>query len=413
MKKINSYLDKISLFLILALPIGLLISSGVSETIKVFIIIIFLINCFHKKNFSWLKSEYFILLFLIWISLLLNLLFSQNFNLSFSRNIFFFKNIIFVFALIYFLKKEKDFNLIFNIYLIITAIVAFDIFIEFFYKKNIFGFQSTDPSRIASFLGKELKIAHFMLGFLFIVSSYFLEKILKKSTNYKMFGFIIIIIFFISLLLTGERANSIRAVFIALIFVILTRKEIFTYKKIFLATIILLSFGTYFFSEKTRNRFDAILDPIKNIGAIEAFKETQHAAHYYTAIKIFEKYPIFGIGNKNFREECLKDEYKNNDYKRTAERCGTHPHQIYLELLSEHGLIGFFAITSVIFIILFKSFKIYLKNNNMIHLASILFIFSQFLPLIPSGSFFTAWGSTIFWLNFALLIFYNSKKYSK
>ena len=302
MKKNNCYLDKISLFLILALPIGLLISSGVSETIKVFIIIIFLINCFYKKNFLWLKNEYFILLFLIWISLLLNLLFSQNFNLSFSRNIFFFKNIIFVFALIYFLRKEKDFNLIFNIYLIITGIVAFDIFIEFFYNKNIFGFQSTYPGRIASFLGKELKIAHFMLGFLFIVSSYFLQKILKKKPNYKMFGFIIIIIFFISLLLTGERANSIRAFFIALIFVILTRKEIFTQKKIFLATIILLSFGAYFFSEKIRNRFDAILEPVKNIGIIEAFKETQHAAHYYTAIKIFEKYPIFGIGNKNFRE---------------------------------------------------------------------------------------------------------------
>lgn len=413
MKKINFYLDKISLFLIIVLPIGLLISSGVSGTIEVLIVIIFLINCFYKKNFFWLKNKYFLLLLLIWISLLLNLLFSQNFTLSFSRNIFFFKNIIFVFALIFFLRKEKNFNLIFNIYLVITAIVACDIFIEFFYKKNILGFQSTDPSRIASFLGKELKIGHFMLGFLFIVTSYYFEKLLRRSTNYKVLGFAIIIIFFVSLLLTGERANSIRAVFIALVFVILSKKEIFMYKKIFLTTIILLSFGTYFFSEKTRYRFDVILEPIKNIGIIEAFKETQHAAHYFTAIKIFENYPIFGVGNKNFREECQKDEYKNNDYKRTAERCSTHPHQIYLELLSEHGLIGFFTILSIIFIILFKSFKIYSKNKNAVHLASILFILSQFLPLIPSGSFFVAWGSTIFWLNFAILIFYNSKKYSK
>ena len=413
MEKINSYLNKISLLLIIGLPIGLLISSGVSGTIEVLIVIIFLINSFCKKNFSWLKNEYFLLLFLIWISLLLNLFFSQNFNLSFSRNIFFFKNILFVFALIFFLSKEKNFNLIFNIYLIITAIVAFDIFIEFFNKKNIFGLQSTDPSRIASFLGEELKIGHFMLGFLFIVASYYFEKALKRSTNYKMFGFIIIIIFFISLLLTGERANSIRAVFISLIFATLAKKEIFSHKKKILITIILLSFVPYFFSEKTRYRFDVILLPVKNIGIIEAFKETQHAAHYYTAVKIFEKYPIFGVGNKNFREECLKDEYKNNDYKRTDERCSTHPHQIYLELLSEHGLVGFFAIISVIFIILFKSFKIYSKSKNMIHLASILFILSQFLPLIPSGSFFAAWGSTIFWLNFAILIFYNSKKYSK
>jgi O-antigen ligase len=169
--------------------------------------------------------------------------------------------------------------------------------------------------------------------------------------------------------------------------------------------------GTYFFSEKIRYRFNVILDPIKKIGIIESFKETQHAAHYYTAVKIFQKYPIFGVGNKNFREECLKEEYKNNDYKRIAERCATHPHQIYFELLSEHGLIGTIAIISVIFFILYKSFNIYLINKNSIHLASILFIIAQFLPVIPSGSFFTSWGATIFWLNFSILIFYNNKNY--
>ena len=172
-----------------------------------------------------------------------------------------------------------------------------------------------------------------------------------------------------------------------------------------------MSVGTYFFSEKIKYRFNVILDPAKNVGIIQSFKETQHAAHYYTAFKIFEKYPIFGIGNKNFREECLKEEYNNDDYKRIAERCASHPHQIYFELLSEHGLSGTIVIISVMFFILYKSFKIYLKNKNSIHLASILFIIVQFLPVIPSGSFFTSWGATIFWLNFSILIFYNNKNH--
>jgi hypothetical protein len=321
------------------------------------------------------------------------------------------KNIIFVFAVSLFLKKNKNFNLIFNAYLIITTIVAFDIFFEYFNNKNIFGFQSYDPSRIVSFLRKELKIGHFMLAFSFITVSYFFEKYSKKKTHFQILGFFLIISFFISLLLTGERANSLKGFFIALMFILFSKKEIFKYKKSFFTTIILLSVGTYFFSEKIKYRFNVILDPAKNVGIIQSFKETQHAAHYYTAFKIFEKYPIFGVGNKNFREECLKEEYKNNDYKRIAERCATHPHQIYFELLSEHGLIGTIAILSVIFFILYKSFKIYLKNKNSIHLASILFIIAQFLPLIPSGSFFTSWGATIFWLNFSILIFYNNKNY--
>jgi O-antigen ligase len=411
MEKTNFYLDKISLFLIISLPIGLLISSGAAETIGILIIIFFLITSIFNKDFDWLKNKYFLLLLIIWISLLLNLLFSQNFILSFPRNIFFLKNIIFVFAVSLFLNKNKNFNLIFDAYLIITAIIAFDIFFEYFNNKNIFGFQSYDPSRIVSFLRKELKIGHFMLAFSFITVSYFFEKYSKKKTHFQILGFFLIISFFISLLLTGERANSLKGFFIALIFILFSKKEIFKYKKIFFTTIILLSVGTYFFSEKIKYRFNVILDPVKNIGIIESFKETQHAAHYYTAFKIFEKYPIFGVGNKNFREECLKEEYKNNDYKRIAERCATHPHQIYFELLSEHGLTGTIVIISVMFFILYKSFKIYLKNKNSIHLASILFITAQFLPLIPSGSFFTSWGATIFWLNFSILIFYNNKNY--
>jgi hypothetical protein len=106
MKKVNFYLDKISLFLIILLPIGLLISSGVSEIIVILMTIIFLITSTYNKDFYWLKNKYFLLLLIIWISLLLNLLFSENFFLSFPRNIFFFKNILFVFAIISILNNK-------------------------------------------------------------------------------------------------------------------------------------------------------------------------------------------------------------------------------------------------------------------------------------------------------------------
>jgi O-antigen ligase len=214
---------------------------------------------------------------------------------------------------------------------------------------------------------------------------------------------------FISLLLTGERANTLKGIFIVLAFIALSKNKIFKYKKIFFTAVSILLIGTYFFSERIKFRFNVILEPIENKGFIEAFKETQHAAHYYTAVKILQKYPFFGVGNKNFRDECAKDEYYENSYKRIAERCATHPHQVYFELLSEHGLIGSFAIISSIFFILIKSTKIYLRKKNLIHLSSILFVAAQFLPIIPSGSFFTSWGATIFWLNFSILLFYNNK----
>ena len=411
MKKINSYLSlsKIYLFLVIFLAISLLISSGVSLSTEILIILFFLITCFHKNDFLWLKNKYFYLLLVIWFSLLLNLFFAQNFNLSFLRNITFFKNIIFIFALCYIFKKEENFNLIFILYLIIISLVTFDIFFEYFNKKNIFGFQSYDSTRIASFLEKELRIGAFVLGFSFIGIGYYFERYSEKSINYKIFGFFLMFIFFISLLLTGERANSFKGIIIMLLFILFAKKKFFKYKKTYFAAIMIASIFTYLFSDRIKHRFNVFLLPASNIGIVESFKATQHGAHFNTAIKIFEKHLFFGVGNKNFRQECLKDEYINNDYKRTSERCATHPHQIYYELLSEHGLIGTLVITSIIFFILFESMIVYLKNRNSIHLASILFVLVQFLPVIPSGSFFTSWGATIFWFNFSILIFYNNK----
>jgi len=409
MQKINFYLNKISLFLIVSLPITLLISSGVSEINGILIIAIFIITSFYNKNFYWLYNKYFLLLLLIWISLLLNLLFSENFFSSFYRNFFFFKNIILIFAIVFILNNKKNLNLIFTIYLLVTLIVSFDIFFEYLSGTNLLGFKSYDPNRIASFLRKELKIGHYILGFSFICIGYYLEQYSTKSLKQKIFGYFLIIFIFTSLLLTGERANSLKGFFVIALFIALSQEKTFKYKKIFLTSIILLLISIYIFSERIKNRFNVFLHPIEYQGVIETFKETQHAAHFYTAVEIFKKYPLFGVGNKNFRQECLKDEYYNNNYKRTEERCSTHPHQIYLEFLSEHGLIGTTTIISVIFFILIKSIKIYFRKKNLIHLSSILFIAAQFLPIIPSGSFFTSWNATIFWLNFSILIFYNSK----
>ena len=208
MKKISSYLNlnNICLFLVIFLPISLLISSGVSQSTEILIIITFLITCFYKNDFLWLKNKYCYLLFFICLSLFLNLLFSQNFNLSLIRNITFFKNIIFIFAVSYILRIERNFNLVFILYLLVSSIVTFDIFFEYFNKKNILGFQSYDPDRIASFLRKELKIGAFVLGFSFIGLGYYFEKYSNKSTNYKIFGFFLMFFFFF--FLTINRRTS-------------------------------------------------------------------------------------------------------------------------------------------------------------------------------------------------------------
>ena len=91
-------------------------------------------------------------------------------------------------------KKEKNLHLAFSLYLVIISIVCFDIFFEYINGKNILGYSSDYEGRIASFLGKELKIAHFVLGFGFISISYYFEKTKEKSIYFLITGYFIFFI---------------------------------------------------------------------------------------------------------------------------------------------------------------------------------------------------------------------------
>jgi len=388
-------------------PISLLISTGFSEFITIAIAIIFFINFYVNKKL--IKDKYFFLLFFLWLSLILNLILSENFTSSFSRNVFFFRYIIFIYFLISIFENKKNYNSILLFWLLTLFVVCLDIYFEYFNGKNILGIKSIYNDRIASFLGKELKIGHFVLGFIFICLGYYFDKFYNYSKNHKIFGFSLLIFCAIALCLTGERSNTIKGLLGIFIFISLGSKRVFKYKKIILIFFIISPIIVYLSSNKIQGRFNNIILPIKDKGIISAVKETQHGAHFYTAIEIFKTYPLFGVGNRNFRDECLKEKYFNKDYKQSNVRCSTHPHQIYFELLSEHGIIGTTIIISVIFYILVKSFLIYKRNQNLVHLGSIIFVLITFLPILPSGSFFTSWGASIFWLNFSIMIFYNNK----
>ena len=409
-KIVNFNIDNIAIFLITILPIGLLISTGVSELLSILLVILFIIKSLNEKNLRWYKNFYFLILAILWIVLILNLIFSKYPENTIFRSLGFVKYIIFIFSIAYYLKIKSNLNTIFSTWTIILLIVSFDIYFEYIFKHNILGLASVDPDRIASFLGKELKIGHFVLGFCFICSGFFFEKYNRNSNVFILIGFLVTIFFITSIILTGERSNMIKAILGLVLYLLFFSKKInFSKKKIFLIFAIIIIF---FFSifEKVQRRFNIfITDPLKQKGFVETYKGSQQAAHYYTAFEIFKSNLLFGVGNKNFRIECENKKYYNPSYARTTERCATHPHQIYFEFLAEHGIIGTVAILTIFFVTIYKSLIIYKKKNNLIHLGSIIFIILSFVPVLPSGSFFTSFTATIFWINFSIMIFFNLK----
>ena len=121
---------------------------------------------------------------------------------------------------------------------------------------------------------------------------------------------------------------------------------------------------------------------------------------------------ILGIGVRNFRNFCNDDKYKINERS-----CTTHPHNTYVQLLSETGLIGFiFGISIFIFFIIislkhligviFKN-KYYFNDFEICMLSAILI---SLWPFVPTGNFLNNWVSIVYYFPVGFLLWSLNKR---
>ena len=396
-------------FLILSIalfPITLLIGSSFINSSIVLIDILFLFLLIKEKKLNFLKNQSFYILLILWAVLIINMLLSINTENSLSRSIGFIRFIIFIFAIKFILNKNKtDDKLIFVSWSIIFFIVTIDIIFESIFGFNTLGFQSYLPGRVSSFLNDELKIGNFYFGFILLTLSFIYYK-LKID---KIFIISLIFLIFVSFLI-GERSNFIKIFIITFLFFLVVDKTILWKKLLLFFITLALIFFTISKNENLKERFynQIFVNLVEhNYDIKKFFRFTTYGAHYDTAIQIFKNHPYFGVGLKNYRIESGKAKYENPNFIFNEKRKTTHPHQIHFEFLAEMGLFGYISFFIFFFIFLTRSIKIQIKNKNLYHLSSLLFILVSFTPLIPSGSFFTTYGAAIFWLNFAVVESFN------
>lgn len=395
----NKGLNNYFLILFSLMPISIIIGSSVSLINVLLIDLSFLFLLIYLKDFSFLKNKTIKYLLILYLYLIFNTLISLDAEVGIFRNLGFIRIIILFAAFNYFFKDNLFSQRLMFAWFLIISVVVFDVFFEKFNGKNLLGYPETGEnivsygSRLVSFFKDEPIVGGFIYSFFLILMGYLFEK--YKKVN--IFLILLTIIFFFSIFITGERANTLKALLGVFLFFTFLKKIDLKIKLISIL-IILISFTTLIYkSDYFKLRYVYQIKSHLNVD------ESYYLHIYRSGLQVFNNYRLFGVGTKNYRVEACTNPNKREEVQTKHYLCTTHPHQIYLEFLSEHGLVGTAILLFLFYKLIFSKIVFVIKYGNYIQLGSLLYLITIFLPLIPSGSFFNDYSLTLFGINLALM----------
>ena len=408
-------LDKNKIFLILMClyPISIIVGPSISLLNTLLIVLIYLIFFFNEDHYKFLfKDKILKVFFLIYFYLIINTLFSINYEVGLSRNLGFIR-IILIFVAINYIFYISNTNLsIFKIWMIVFTLLVLDVYLERFTGTNMLGWgvseingvKQPDGLRIQSFFKDESIVGTFIHGFIFLIIGYLLT-IFNKKNKINFLIYLLIFCFLLSIVFTGERSSTIKVIFGVLIFIAIIKNIKIKTKILLFSILISTAILTVISSDYLKNRY---VGQMYYYFANKDSKNIQNSLYYRlykSGFNVFKNSPILGVGNKNYRIETCKsnlEKIKKNNYL-----CSTHPHQIYFEFLSEHGLLGTSILLSLFFYLIFKNFQKIILSQNYVQIGAFVYLLSIFLPLIPSGSFFNDFNITFFIINLSLMYAVN------
>lgn len=112
-------------------------------------------------------------------------------------------------------------------------------------------------------------------------------------------------------------------------------------------------------------------------------------------IEVAKDHPVFGVGIKNFQKHCPD----SAPVEVVGDACKLiHPHQVWLHIASETGLVGVAGFLTLFFLALSPAVQQWRSWADEPLLAgATIAVLVRLLPITPSGNFFSNWRESFFW----------------
>lgn len=392
-------LESMAKFLVLILPLCLFTGNAVVEIIVATVSIFFLTNCVTHRNWDWTKQAWVKVAFLLWFYFLTRSFFADDILLSLKRGTPWIRFVVFACAIGYWLAKDKLFVSRFKISLgVAVAFMSADAIFQFISGFDFLGrpyWHIGDYIRLLSLNGKMYIGNQLSLLSLPAVLVYY-EHRKKLGILFPM----LVIIPIIAVFLSGERMAFIILITCFIGFA-LSQKEL-RFKAVFVVFTLLIIAAPLVYLNKApfARQYSAIYEL--------ANPNSTYMRIYHIAFDLIASDPILGIGLKHYQQKCNDPSYSPawlTGEMPKAYYCQTHPHNIYIEILTETGLVGFvlFLLMIGLWIKNFWNSREYLYKNTFA-LACMITLLAKYIPVFSSSSYFVAWPLTSTWLFLGIVL---------
>ena len=353
----------------------------------------FLFFVFKNNNFYYFNHKPFIIFLFFFIICVISSLESKNILFSLKSSFFYFRIGVFSCFIYYLIDKDtKVVSYFYYILIICFSALVVDGYYQYFNGENIFG-QKISNTRVSSFFGNELILGSYLSRLFPLLFALFLVK-KKKKFEIHFIGLLFILVD-VLIFMSGER-TAFFFFYLSTFFIIILIKEYQIFRLITFIIAIICIFILSLNSSKLNERM--FKGPALDMGIIESSKEPvifseAHDSLIRTAYNMFKDQPILGHGPKMFRVLC-----KNEKYTAGAASCSTHPHNFYVQLLAETGIVGFLFLFSALSYVIYTALRQFksiifkqkrpLTDYQVCLLAGILI---SVWPFSPAGNFFNNW----------------------
>jgi O-antigen ligase len=201
----------------------------------------------------------------------------------------------------------------------------------------------------------------------------------------------ILLLVSVGLLMTGERINGLIFMSSCALVLVFSKPNVrtvtlaCTFCLIILATVILIN--------------PVFLIKLKQLLQISFSSDN---SNYHELIQngwlIFLDNIWLGIGTANFRPLCPELVPME-----LLSGCNNHPHNYYVQVLAEVGLLGFFAF-SLMYILLIKSCWESRHVENAFAKTAFIIPLAFFFPIQTSADLFSQWNNSVMWTALALAL---------